>query len=190
MQFEELISTLNIPASDSPAAKLAKLRAASPKQLVDAATRMKHHDFRSVTDSLFIAPTTLSSLSTGAFAAQLKRRNVRLLMGECRDEHFLYGTWYPPDNSLDSLFARLQADYPLPACEALVRHYYPTGALPPGCKDWADAFGRVYADIQIHHLERGMASALARHGAGHLLYRYRIEWRAAFEHCVRAAAGR
>jgi carboxylesterase type B len=52
------------------------------------------------------------------------------------------------------------------------------GGLPAGCDNWIDAFGKIYADVQIHMMERGFVNALAKHGAGDLVYRYRIEWRA------------
>ncbi|KAF2801038.1 alpha/beta-hydrolase [Melanomma pulvis-pyrius CBS 109.77] len=178
MQFNELLEKLRIPLDVSPAEKLAKLRTLDPKTLIKASENMKYHQFRATTDGSFVRHGLLNEIDNGSFAHQMKRRGVKLIMGECRDEHFIYGTWRPPKNSFDSLFRRLQADYPLAACEALVEHYYPNQKLPAGCKDWPDAFGRIYADIQIHHLERGMANALVRHGAGDLIYRYRMEWRA------------
>jgi carboxylesterase type B len=139
---------------------------------------MKYHQFRGISDDGFIRSSLFQEIDTGTFAQRLKRRGVKIIMGECSDEHFVYGTWRPPQNNLKSMVERLQADYSLEAIEALVRYHYPAGKLPAGCKSWQDAFGRLYAEIQIHALERGMADALVRHGAGDLLYRYRIEWRA------------
>ncbi|KAF2193714.1 paraben-hydrolyzing esterase precursor [Zopfia rhizophila CBS 207.26] len=178
VQFDELIQALNISQDLSPAEKIAKLRTLEPKKLIQATIRMKYHQFRAVTDGSFVRHGLLNELDNGVFARQMKRRGIKLIIGECKDEHFMYGIWRPPKNSLDSLFRRLQADYSLAACEALIGHYYPDGKLPADCKDWPDAFGRIYADIQIHHLERGMVNALVHHGAGDLIYRYRIEWRA------------
>ena len=76
------------------------------------------------------------------------------------------------------MFARLRADYPDAAVAALARHYAPDGELPPRWKTWREAFGRVYADVQIHATQRGMLDALERGGAAGLVRRYRIEWRA------------
>ncbi|KAF2468432.1 paraben-hydrolyzing esterase precursor [Lindgomyces ingoldianus] len=177
-QFNELLSVLQIPMSLSAAEKLAKLRTLEPKKLIQASIKMKYHQFRATTDGSFVRHGLLNEIDSGIFAAQMKRRGVRLIIGECKDEHFVYGNWRPPKNNLDSLFRRLQADYPLAACETLIDHYYPNGKLPANCKTWQEAFGRIYADIQIHALERGMVSALTRHGAGHLIHRYRMEWRA------------
>jgi carboxylesterase type B len=178
VQFDELLNALHIPLDLSPAEKLTKLRDLDAKTLVKASARIKHHQFRATTDGSFVRHGLFHEIDGGGFAAQMLRRGIKLLIGECRDEHFIYGNWRPPKNSLKSLFKRLQADYPLAACEALVGHYYPGGRLPPDCRDWIDAFGRIYADIQIHALERGFVNALVRHGAGGLVYRYRIEWRA------------
>lgn len=177
-QFDELLYSLKIKKNLSSLEKLAKLRSLDPKTLVKASLGLKYHQFRAVTDSSFVRPSLFQEIDNGAFARQMKRRGVKLMIGECRDEHFVYGTWRPPKNSFADLFKRLQADYPRVACEALMDYYYPNGRLPDDCEDWIDAFGRIYADIQIHALERGLVNALVQHEAGDLIFRYRVEWRA------------
>lgn len=177
-QFEELLSALHIPLDLPASEKLANLRSLDAKSLIQATFNLKYHQFRAVTDGAFVRHTLFNEIDTGVFAARMKSRGIKLIMGECRDEHFVYGTWRPPADNFESLFTRLQADYSLSACEALAQYYYPGGKLPSSCANWQDAFGRIYADVQIHHLERGMVDALVRHGAGDLIYRYRIEWRA------------
>ncbi|KAF2735321.1 alpha/beta-hydrolase [Polyplosphaeria fusca] len=176
-QFNEFLEVLKIPVHLSPKEKLARLREIDPKTLIEASARIKHHQFRAVTDGSFVRHGLLDSIENGEFAGLMKRRGIKLIIGECSDEHFGYAGWRPP-NSYETLFERLQADYPLLACERLMKYYYPDKKLPQNCRNWKEAFGRIYADIQIHHLERGMVNALVRHGAGHLIYRYRIEWRA------------
>lgn len=178
VQFDELCDFLQLSVKMSTTEKLAVLRVLDTETLINAATSLKHHEFRGVTDGGFIREGLLEEFDSGAFAARMKKRGVRLIMGECKDEHHVYGTWYPPQNSYEGVFERLQADYPVAACEALMKGYFPERSLPTSFSSWQDAFGHVYADIQIHHLERGMANALTTHGAGDLLYRYRIEWRA------------
>ncbi|KAF1977303.1 paraben-hydrolyzing esterase precursor [Bimuria novae-zelandiae CBS 107.79] len=178
IQFEELCDALELSVKMSATEKLAVLRALDPETLINAASKIKHHEFRGVTDGLFIREGLLDELDSGVFASRMKKRGVKLMMGECRDEHHVYGTWHPPHDSYEGVFERLQADYPVPACEALMKIYFPERSLPATYSSWQDAFGHIYADIQIHHLERGMANALVAHGAGDLLYRYRIEWRA------------
>ncbi|KZM28156.1 uncharacterized protein EKO05_0005824 [Ascochyta rabiei] len=178
VQFNEFLEVLNIPKELRPSEKLAKLRALSAKALIVASNKMKIHQFRAVTDGVFVRHNLIKEFDNGKFAHRLKQRNVKIMMGECSQEHFLYGTWKPPQAGFDNLFRRLEADYPKAAVEALMKHCFADHKLPKRYKSWGDAFGHVYADVQIHALERGMADALVRHGAGDLLHRYRIEWRA------------
>ncbi|KAK8198141.1 putative carboxylesterase [Phyllosticta capitalensis] len=177
-QFEELLERLEIPLSLPTVDKIGKLKSIPARQLLAAATGMTRHQFRATLDDVFIPFNLYAEIDSGAFGARMRARNVALMTGECRDEHFLYGTWYPPDNSLASVVQRLRADYPAPAVDALVAHYYPDGRLPADCADWRDAFGRIYADVQIHALERGFIDKLILGGAEDLVFRYRIEWRA------------
>ncbi|KAF1990236.1 alpha/beta-hydrolase [Aulographum hederae CBS 113979] len=175
-QFDELLSALSIPLSLSPSSKLSKLRSLSPKALVHASQKMTLHQFRATSGGAFIRRDLFALIQNGDFAAEMRRRNITLLTGECRDEHSLYGIWYPPLLSYLSLQTRLLADYPPSVCLAILSFYSPTQQLPRGCKDWRDAFGRIYADVQIHATERGFLSRLA--SVQDLVYRYRVCWRA------------
>lgn len=186
-QFTELLQNLAIPASLSPAEKLTKLRVISAKTLIAATHKMKLHQFRAITDSSFVRPNLLAELSNGIFAKRILARNLHLLIGECSDEHHVYGTWRPPKPGYQNMLLRLEADYPRAACHALMEHYFPARKLPPKYPTWQAAFGHIYADVQIHALERGMVLGLVRHGAGELVHRYRIEWRAG---CVDAKVPR
>ena len=179
-QFDELISVLDMDTSLSSIEKLSRLRSLAPQTLVEATCRMKFHQFRSVTatEGSFVRHNLLEELSNGVYAERLKRRNVKLIIGECSDEHFVYGTWRPPHPGYHNMLDRLEADYPREACKVLMSHYFPDGKLPPKFESWQAAFGHIYADVQIHALRRGMVHALAKHGAGNLIHRYRIEWRA------------
>jgi carboxylesterase type B len=181
-QFNELLSVLDIPYTLSSQEKISRLRSCSPQELIDAGTKLKRHQFRPYTDSVFIPTHLLRRIDDGWFGHQLEARRVRLMIGECRDEHFVYGSWYPPENdSLSSLRRRLEADYSPEICDALVELYYPTGQLPENCDNWRDAFGHLYADIQVHMLQRGFIDALTRGvsaaSAAQLVHRYRIEYR-------------
>ncbi|KAJ5675652.1 hypothetical protein N7462_008549 [Penicillium macrosclerotiorum] len=184
IQFNQLLSALSIPADLPGPAKLARLRALPPKTLIDALPTIPIHQFRPTTDTGFISPALFASLDSGAFAAALLRRNVRLLVGECADEHHLYSVWYPPTaDTLPALRARLVADYPAHIVDAVLPLHYPGGRLPAGCADWvSDAWGRVYADMQVYHMQRGLVYALTENAGGvdasRLVHRYRIEFRA------------
>jgi carboxylesterase type B len=177
-QFDELLKVLNIAPGSSPAEKLEKLRSLSPRTVVEASNKIKIHQFRAVTDGSFVRHGLLEELSNGVYAARMKRRNVKLMIGECSDEHFVYGLWRTPKPGYDNMLYRLEADYPREACRILMSHYFPHHKLPSKYKSWQAAFGHIYADVQIHALRRGMIHELAQHGAGDFIHRYRIEWRA------------
>ncbi len=178
LQFEELLNVLGIPLSLTPSEKLAKLRSLPAKSFIEATNKMHLHQIRAVTDNSFVRQDLLHELNTGLFAQRMKDRNIHLMIGECSDEHFSYGAWRTPQPGHDNLFRRLEADYPREACKVIMTHYLPNRRLPAQYKNWKDAFGRMYADIQIHMLGRGMVNALIQHGVGHLVHRYHIEWRA------------
>jgi len=183
-QFNQLLTALSIPLTLSPNEKLARLRSLPPRQLLDAAKTIPIHQFRPTTDGAFILPTLFRSLDDGTFARKIVARNIRLILGECSEEHFLYAVWYPPKtNTLDALRTRLIADYPQRIVDALLPLHYPDGKLPPGVKNWnSDAWGRIYADMQVYHMQRGLIYALTSNTAGvdasRLIHRYRIEFQA------------
>ena len=177
-QFNELLTSLKIPLSLRPSEKLAKLRALPAKSLIEECSKIRTHQFRAVTDGAFVRHNLLQELDNGKFAHLLKHRKVKIMMGECSSEQFLYGTWKSPQPGYANLAHRLEADYPRAAVQVLMKHYFPDHKLPQRFSSWSEAFGHIYADVQIHALERGMADGLIRHGAGALLHRYRIEWRA------------
>ncbi|KAF2096571.1 carboxylesterase-lipase family protein [Rhizodiscina lignyota] len=180
-QFNELLTKLSIPLSLTATEKMARLRALPMKALVDANNSMALHEFRAVTDNAFISSHLFTSICSGDFAQRMRDRGVEIITGECRDEHFVYESWRTPDartQSYRKTFDRLQGDYPLSVVRVIMQHYSPDGKLPKGCKDWNDAFGRIYADTQIHNMERGFVDCLDKFGAGDLVHRYRVEWRA------------
>ncbi|KAJ5201816.1 CAZyme family CE10 [Penicillium cinerascens] len=183
-QFDQLLNALSIPLTLSANEKLARLRSLPAKQLLDAAKTIQIHQFRPTTDGAFILPTLFQSLDDGSFARKLLSRNIRLILGECSDERFLYAIWFPPKaNTLDAVRARLITDYPQRIVDALIPLHYPDGKLPPGVTDWdSDAWGRIYADMQVYHMQRGLIHALTSNTGGvdasRLIHRYRIEFRA------------
>ncbi|KAJ5156347.1 hypothetical protein N7492_009150 [Penicillium capsulatum] len=183
-QFDQLLVALNIPSQLSANEKLARLRSIPPKELLDAAKTIDVHQFRPTTDTGFIVPTLFKSLDNGDFARGLLARNIRLVIGECQDERYLYSVWYPPkSNSLSALRTRLIADYPEKSVDAVIPLHFPNNKLPSDYKDWmSDAWGKIYADMQVHHMQRGLLHALTSNTGGAdascLLHRYRIEFRA------------
>ncbi|KAH9864250.1 hypothetical protein J1614_010184, partial [Plenodomus biglobosus] len=177
-QFDQLLKALDIPADLPSKEKLARLRSLRTDTLVEATNDIQLHQFRAVTDGAFVRHGLLNELSSGAFAQHMKTRGTRLIIGECSEEHHVYGTWRPPQSGYDNMLARLEADYSRDACRVLMSQYFPDRKLPAKYKSWQTAFGHIYADVQVHALERGMVNALVKNGAGDLIHRYRIEWRA------------
>lgn len=176
-QFDELLDVLKISKSLLPAEKLRLLRKATPPQLRKALKKMNLHEFRALSDGQFISTTLFQDLDNGVFARKLLASNIHVLIGESADENFAYATHRTPRHGADALYQRLLADYPRRAVDVLRATYFPGDVLPRGMSSWKEVFGRIYADVQVHATSRGFIDALARHGAGHLVHRYRIEFR-------------
>ncbi|PNS19083.1 Secreted lipase [Sphaceloma murrayae] len=179
-QFDELLGHLGISLDLNSAEKLHKLRAVPADRLVEVQSKMKISEFRAWSDGDFVSKTTSQSINDGTFAIKLKRRGIKILNGECAEEWNMYASWRTPENTYEDVYRRLVADYPEKAVRALVPIYFPNEQLPSRYKDWQDAFGKVYADMQVYALERGFAHCLDAGGfkVGQDLLRYRIEWRA------------
>ncbi|KAL3472204.1 Alpha/Beta hydrolase protein [Aspergillus californicus] len=191
-QFNQLLSALHIPTSLPTSQKLHLLRKTPQSTLLHAAASITLHEFRPTTDNNFIPNNLFHTIDNGTYASKLIERNLKIIIGECRDEHFLYGTWRPPtQNTFGYLRARMLADYPRPIVDRLMQTYYPNLSLPEGVKDWNhDAFGRLYADMQVHNMQRGFLYALTNPTTQNkerneiivtevskLIYRYRMEYR-------------
>ena len=179
-QFDELLTALNIPLNLSPSEKLSRLRATSADAIVAVQDSLAKSEFRAISDGSFISNTLIRNINDGTFARRVLERGVKILNGECRDEHYLYGAWRTPANSFEAVYYRLVADYPEETVKMLIPIYFPNRDLPAWAKDWPDAFGKVYADMQVHASERGFADRLEKGGlvVGRDLLRYRIDWRA------------
>ncbi|CAD0111447.1 unnamed protein product [Aureobasidium uvarum] len=179
-QFDEFVCHLDMPASLSPATQLAKLRQLPYQQLLAAQNKMKISEFRPMADGKFYPKDVFTNINNGDFARRMKDRGICILGGECRDEHNIYRTWRTPENSLQALRTRLCAEYPTDTVTKILHHYCGAEAtLPAHCRDWQDAFGRIYADLQVHNLQRGFLDALCRHGLepGKHVLRYRFDRR-------------
>jgi carboxylesterase type B len=179
-QFDEFISKLAIPHDLSGSEKLARLRALPCQKLIEVQSRMKISEFRALSDDSWLPMDLIGNINSGDFAARMKRRGITLLNGECRDEHNLYRNWRIPDDSYQSVYTRLVADYPERVVSKLMKHYCNgSQELPSGYENWQLLFGHIYADIQVHHLERGFHNALFKGGLepGKDVLRYRFDRR-------------
>ena len=182
---DALLAALHVPATLGAAAKMAALRARPWPELVRAVERLTENAFRAVTDGAFVRASLFAELRDGRFGATLRRRGVRLAIGEVRDEVTEYRERSPP-SSYGGLVRRLAVEYPEEAAERLGRIYGPTGGLPAGFPTWQDLFGKVYADMQVYVSERGLLASVTPALPLSNIARYRIEWRAK---CVDEIAG-
>lgn len=197
-QFDALLSACGIPLSLPASAKLARLRALPAAALLAAASTLPTSltEFRASAGSSggdggaasgdFVPCNLFPRIRAGALAAAMRAAGVRLVLGECSAEHHVYARYRPPPASGGprALQARLEADFARAPLRALLRRHY-------GGAD-AAAFGQVYADLQIHALQRGLASCLAgggEAGAAPLVRRYRVEWASAGAAATPAAWG-
>lgn len=179
-QFDELLDKLGISLALPADKKLEKLRAVPMEDLVSVQGKLDISEFRATSDDAFVTKTLMSNINSGDFGRRIKARGIKLMNGECRDEHNLYQTWRTPSDSFDAVRKRLVADYPEVVVQRLMQHYCGgSKALPSGVKNWQDLFGRIYANMQVHHLERGFHRALERGGLvfGEDVLRYRFDWR-------------
>jgi carboxylesterase type B len=190
-QFDEYTTKLGISPNLDSEAKLAALRRLPFQQLIGVQKDMNISEFRVLADGTFVPRDLSRSINSGDFAQRMKARNVTLLSGECRDEHTIYYHWRTPADSCLAVYTRLCAEYPERIVAKLMQRYcgLPTsldsddGAiasqkgccrlaspspcsynLPAGYKDWRGFFGRIYAKLQVHCLQRGFHNALFEGG--------------------------
>ena len=178
--FDELLTALNIPMTASASEKLSKLRAQPSEAIVNKLNSLKRSEFRACSDGVFVNKSLISSINNGEFGHRMRQRGVKLLLGECRDEHFLYRSWRAPGPSYQAVYQRLCGDYSEDVVRKVLKIYCPEQELPTGYDDWVDLFGKVYSSLQVHSLQRGLVQRLVDSGSemGRDVLRYRIEWRA------------
>jgi carboxylesterase type B len=179
-QFNEYITRLGVPVEYSSTKKLKMLRSLPYQRLIDVQEDMNIHEFRLLDDGSFLPKDLMRKVDKGEFGKRMKESGITLLSGECKDEHTIYRNWRTPEDSYDAVYSRLCAEYPENAARKLMEYYCgPNKELPPGYDDWKVLFGHIYADIQVHALQRGFHNALFRSGLvpGIDVLRYRFDKR-------------
>ena len=86
-QFNEVLTALDIPLHISASDKLARLRAVSAEKIVDILDKLTISEFRATTDNVFVNKVLMANIDSGDFGRRMKARGIRLMNGECRDEH-------------------------------------------------------------------------------------------------------
>ncbi|KAF5691032.1 triacylglycerol lipase V [Fusarium denticulatum] len=180
LQCDELLTRLGINRELSNEEKLASLRAVPHHRLVQAQTGMEISEFRVLADDTFYPVELMDEINNGEFAERMKIRGIRLINGECESEHIMYRRWRTPRESYSAAYQRLLADFSSEVTQKIMDHYCGSSQnLPAWYNNWEDFFGRIYANIQVHHLQRGFHNALFAGGleAGKNVFRYRLERR-------------
>ncbi|KAG5774084.1 hypothetical protein H9Q72_000373 [Fusarium xylarioides] len=180
LQCDELLTRLGINLALSGEEKLASLRGVPHDRLVQVQTGMRISEFRVLADDTFYPNDLMDKINNGEFAKTMKNRGIRLINGECESEHIMYRRWRTPQESYSAVFQRLLADFSPEVTQKIMDHYCRSSKnLPAGYNNWEDFFGRVYANMQVHHLQRGFHNALFAGGleAGKDVFRYRFERR-------------
>ncbi|KAF2994372.1 hypothetical protein E8E13_001655 [Curvularia kusanoi] len=179
-QFDEFVTRLEIPLSITSKEKLRRLREIPYERLIEIQSKMEISEFRTVSDGLFCPDKVFDHLNSGDFASRMRTRKIKLLSGECRDEHTMYRLWRTPGDSYEAVHARLCAEYPEEVAGKLMHIYCnDERSLPPRFRSWQELFGHIYADVQVHNLQRGFHNALFKGGLlpGRDVLRYRFDKR-------------
>ncbi|KAH6653227.1 Alpha/Beta hydrolase protein [Truncatella angustata] len=178
-QFDELCEFFNVPASLNGVKKLNFLRSISAKDLCSAVMELKHHTFRPVTDNLFVRDGIFEYYRDGSFAREFKRRNLRLFIGEVRDEDTLYAVTNGPDASVESLQLQISNYYPPSTTTRLIGYY--GSPASESKQDWQRLFGQIIADGQVRAPSRYLVSNLLENEVDiNNVWRYLIAYRLSF----------
>ncbi|KAL9108852.1 MAG: hypothetical protein Q9227_006383 [Pyrenula ochraceoflavens] len=175
-QFDELTNYFGISLNDSAAHKLECLRKVPERQLVQAISHLKLHTFRACTENSFITDNFLDTIHDGSFASKLGQYGVSIMLGEVANENRLYKL-VNPGRSYDTLIVQLENYYP-PEVVREVLKLYDLPSDKAGEEAWADCFGRIAADCQVHCPLRGLTQCLLSRMPIDRVHRYRIQWRA------------
>lgn len=187
LQFDQLTNALRIPRAITGSKILAQLRSMPAVDLVKASLSIQLHEFRHTTDGFFIKPDLFDDIVDGAWTQKFIDSGVELLLCECETEHFAFATWHElEEDTLQAVRERLSVDYPKDIIDGLIDEIYvPDGRTLPSqpinghvCKMWNEFFGVLYAELQVHAIQRGFLQQLFQDGAGHMVRRVRVGWRA------------
>lgn len=178
-QFDELCDFFEVPKGAINSEKLNMLRAVPANELVDAIMKLQNHTFRPVTDNVFIHDGMIEYYQSGEFAAEFKRRGLRLLVSEMLNEESLYGVTNGPEPNTESLRVQISNYYAPDVTSRLLEHY----SVPDSTekKDWETAFGNIISDGQVRAPSRFLVNNLVQNGVELKdVCRYLIAYRLSF----------
>ncbi|KAJ2980572.1 hypothetical protein NQ176_g2559 [Zarea fungicola] len=178
-QFQEICDFFKIPQAASSSEKLRLLRAIPAEDLTAAIMSLRNHTFRPVTDNDFFHDGMVEYFKSGTFAAEFKKRGLRLLVSEMLNEESLYGATNGPEASKESLKMQV-SNYYSKACTTRLLEYYPAPHSDDK-KDWASVFGRIISDGQVRVPSRFIVDNLTEHGVDIKdIWRYLVAYRLSF----------
>ncbi|CAG7564443.1 unnamed protein product [Fusarium equiseti] len=178
-QFDELCEYFSIPNDLSGSEKMSRLRDITSDELSSAIMELKNHTFRPVTDDLFIHSGIFDYYRNGSFAREFKKRDLKLLIGEVKDEDTLYAVTNPPDPNVASLRMQISNYYPAHVTDRLLKHYSLSQSKDK--QAWQKIFGRIVADGQVRAPSRYLVDNLVNHGVDiKNVWRYLIAYRMSF----------
>jgi carboxylesterase type B len=172
-QFNELLMHLNIPLLTPATVKLDALRTTPVGKLMQAVEKLNCKFSRPIMDHNFISETLFPDIYSGKFGARLKELGIQIMIGDLTQEYHLYKFSYPP-KSFSQYTGRLCWDYPKKIVDAICKPYMGV-VMTEG--QWAEVFGKLYADMQIHSTMRGLIDCIVQTLPSSQIYRYRIDWR-------------
>ncbi|THU95491.1 carboxylesterase [Dendrothele bispora CBS 962.96] len=187
-QFEELLNACSIPLSLSGPEKLAALRSIPALDLIDKIMTLVSHTFRPIRDGVFFPHDMFERFHRGEFAAEFKRRGMKVLIGETRDEETLYRQTNPPTD-LDSLYEQVGNYYSPAVTKVVIDAYYnrkiKDRSAHPDPDQFIDPWKKVYGDIisdgQVRAPTRLLVRQLASAGVPlSSVHRYLINFRPSF----------
>ncbi|KUJ09786.1 alpha/beta-hydrolase [Mollisia scopiformis] len=179
-QFEEMCEYFKISSSLSGVEQVAELRKLSFKDLLHSISKLKNHTFRPITDNLFFHSGMVEYQNNGNFAADFKKRNMKLLIGEVLNEETLYATYNSPQEAtLESLKRQISNYYAPATTERILKHYgWPESN---DLLEWKAHFGKIIADGQVRAPSRALVNDLGKHGVSiEDIWRYRVAYRLSF----------
>ncbi|SPO22354.1 related to Acetylcholinesterase precursor [Ustilago trichophora] len=124
-QLDELCALLNVPASLSDEAKIARLREVDDMTLVKVLAKMNMHTFRATRDTqkaAFVKPDWTKAMMDGRFAQWCQQQRIQFVIGECADEEWVYRYINTPKDK-EGLVRQVNNYYTLPLVEKMLPYY-------------------------------------------------------------------
>ncbi|KAF4619032.1 hypothetical protein G7Y89_g14815 [Cudoniella acicularis] len=172
---QDFLKELGIPDSLRDLELSAILHKKSSKDLIQGVSQIKQKFFRPVMDREFISEFLFKDIYDGSFGRRMYDLDIQIMIGDLTQEHYIYAKFYPP-KSYEELVDRLAWDYPRYIATAISQPYRNSQKLSSD-SDWAQLFGKVYADMQIHSTMRGFIQSISKGLPLSHIHRYKIDWR-------------